>query len=95
MAAQEKVIDTFVELLKRDQLDENVPLEALERCVGYFNTMYPLMLGLNGNLNHNALLNDHVKALGVACDSIYTDSVTIRALIEVVIFITFIKISRC
>lgn len=83
MLAQEKVIDTFVELLKRDQLDENVPTEALERCVGYFNTMYPLILGLNGNLNHNALLNDHVKALSSACDCINTDSVAIRTLIEV------------
>lgn len=83
MVAQEKVIDTFVELLKRDQLDENVPTEALERSITYFNTMYPLMLGLNGNLNHNALLNDHVKALNSACDSISTDSSVIQALLEV------------
>lgn len=90
MLAQEKVIDTFVELLKRDQLDENVPTEALERCVGYFNTMYPLILGLSGNLNHNALLNDHVKALTAACDCIQTDSTVMRTLLEVRVFKIFL-----
>lgn len=83
MSAQEKIVDSYIELLKRDQLDENVPSEAIERCVGYFNTMYPIILGINGHLNHSTLLNDNVKALNSACDSINTDSVVIRTLIEV------------
>ncbi|XP_017784402.1 PREDICTED: dynactin subunit 1 isoform X2 [Nicrophorus vespilloides] len=82
MGAQEKVIDGFVELVKRDQLDENVPTEILEKCVGYFNTMYPVLLSTENKLNHTQLLNDTVKMLVAACDGINNDALVIRTLIE-------------
>ena len=38
MSAHEKAgIDFFIELLRKDQLDENVPMTALEKCTNYFN----------------------------------------------------------
>lgn len=80
MLAQEKSVDNLIELLKRDQLDENVPTEALERCINYFNYMYPLLLSEDSQLNHNQLLIDNVKALNSALDSISTDASAIRAL---------------
>lgn len=82
MSAQEKVIDRFVDLVKRDQLDENVPLEALEKCVGYFNTMFPVLFGIENIQNHTQLLNDNVKSLANACDAINNDALVIRNLIE-------------
>lgn len=82
MLAQEKIIDGFIELVKRDQLDENVPTDAMEKCVTYFNTMYPMLLGTENILNHSQLLNDNVKALGSACDGINNDAIVIRCLIE-------------
>jgi dynactin 1 len=71
-----------VELVKRDQLDENVPTETLEKCVGYFNTLFPVLLGPENRLNHTQLLVDNVKSLVSACDGFTTDSMVIRNLIE-------------
>lgn len=83
MAAQEKILDGFVELVKRDKLDENIPTDTLEKCVAYFNTMYPMLLGIENKINHTQLLSDNVKVLSSACESINTDAVVIRNLIEV------------
>ncbi|XP_044259661.1 dynactin subunit 1 isoform X3 [Tribolium madens] len=82
MASYEKIIDGFIELVKRDQLDENVPTEALEKCVGYFNTLFPVLLGPENRLNHTQLLVDNVKSLMSACDGFNNDSIVIRNLIE-------------
>ncbi|KAK9873195.1 hypothetical protein WA026_021428 [Henosepilachna vigintioctopunctata] len=82
MAAQEKVIDGYVELVKRDQLDENVPTEALEKCVSYFNTLFPIILGTEVRINHTQLLSDNVKLLISACDGLNNDALVIRNLIE-------------
>ncbi|XP_039301588.1 dynactin subunit 1-like, partial [Nilaparvata lugens] len=48
MMQQEKVVDSYIEMMKRDQLDENVNTDALERCVTYFNTTHPLFLLASG-----------------------------------------------
>lgn len=90
MAAQEKIIDGFIELIKRGQLDENIPTDALEKCVAYFNTMYPVLLGPEMKLNHSYLLCDSVKTLQHACDGINNTALVIRNLIEVLtkLFIT-------
>ncbi|KAJ8931890.1 hypothetical protein NQ314_015159 [Rhamnusium bicolor] len=82
MAAQEKVIDGFVELVKRDQLDENVPTEALEKSVGYFNTLFPVLLGSDIKINHTQLLGDNVKCLLAVADGFTVDATVIRCLIE-------------
>lgn len=84
MAAQEKIIDGFMELIKRDQLDENVQLEALEKCVGYFNSLFPVLLGTDIKLNQTQLVGDYVKALISATDCFNVDASVIRCLIEVV-----------
>ncbi|XP_031349690.1 dynactin subunit 1 isoform X2 [Photinus pyralis] len=78
IAAQEKVIDGFVELIKRDQLDENIHSETIERCVNYFNTLYPILLGLDSHQNHTVLLNDNIRALTCACEGLNTDAMVIR-----------------
>ncbi|XP_049823261.1 dynactin subunit 1 isoform X2 [Aethina tumida] len=82
MAAQEKIVDGFIELIKRDQLDENVPTDALEKCVGYFNTLFPVLLGPENRLHHTQLLNDNVRTLLSASDGFNTDALVIRTLIE-------------
>lgn len=81
--AQEKIIDGYVELVKRDQLDENIPMEALEKCVGYFNTVYPVLLGPENKSNHTQLLLNNVKSLTAACDGITTEAIVIRNIIDV------------
>lgn len=83
MAAQEKIIDGFMELIKRDQLDENLQLEALEKCVGYFNSLFPVLLGAEMKLNQTLLIGDYVKCFISATDCFNVDASVIRCLIEV------------
>lgn len=80
---QEKIIDSFVELVKRDKLDENIPTEALEKCLGYFNTMYPILLGLENKQNHSQLIINNLKAINAACDGMSNDALIIRTIIDV------------
>ncbi|XP_018575471.1 dynactin subunit 1 isoform X5 [Anoplophora glabripennis] len=82
MAAQEKIIDGYVELVRRDQLDENVPTEALEKSVAYFNTLFPVLLGSDLTINHTQLLSDNVKCLLSVADGFAIDATIIRSLIE-------------
>lgn len=83
IAAQEKVLDGYVELVKRDQLDENVPIEALEKCVTYFNNLFPVILGNDVKINHTRLVSDNIRCLSSACDGFNNDAMVIRNLIEV------------
>jgi hypothetical protein len=73
----------LIRLLSCPQLDENVTTEALERCIAYFNTVYPVLLGGEVKANQTHLLGDSGRALSSACDSIRTDAVAIRTLIQV------------
>lgn len=83
MAAQEKIVDSFVELIKRDQLDENVPTEPLEKCVAYYNTLFPVIFGSDIKINQAQLLSDYIKSLSAAVDGFNLDAAVIRCLIEV------------
>uniref|UniRef100_A0A1B6KU69 Dynactin subunit 1 n=1 Tax=Graphocephala atropunctata TaxID=36148 RepID=A0A1B6KU69_9HEMI len=85
MAQQERALDGYIDLHKRDQLDENVNSDSLEKCVNYFVTMHPLLLLASGEtkVHQGHLVNDLGKALQAACDSIHTDTTTIQALIKV------------
>ena len=65
------------------QLDENMTTEALEHCIAYFNTIYPVLLGGETKMNQTRLLGDIGRALSSACDSIRTDAVVIQTLIQV------------
>ena len=73
----------LIDLLSCSQLDENVTTEALEHCIAYFNTIYPVLLGGETKMNQTHLLGDIGRALSSACDSIRTDAIVIRTLIQV------------
>lgn len=55
MAVQEKAIDMLIDLAKRDQLDENLSLDATERCCSYFCTIYGIYFG-EENFTHQSQL---------------------------------------
>ncbi|XP_074029594.1 dynactin subunit 1 isoform X2 [Leptinotarsa decemlineata] len=82
MAGQEKIIDGYVELIKRDQLDENVPVEVLEKCVIYFNNLFPVLLGPTVQNNQTQLLADNVKCLSAVVDGFTVDALILRSLME-------------
>ncbi|XP_046435781.1 dynactin subunit 1 isoform X1 [Neodiprion fabricii] len=82
MAAQEKSLDSLIELAKRDQLDENLPMDAIEKCSGYFSTMFSILFGEDLMANQARLVTDGTRTLASACDAIATDASAIKALID-------------
>ena len=62
MSAHERAVDFYIELLRKDQLDENVPIETIEKCMNYFQQIYPLYLGQPGLLDHGQVLADCLKS---------------------------------
>lgn len=82
MAAQEKSLDSLIELAKRDQLDENLPMEAIEKCCAYFATMFSVLFGESMAVNQARLIVNGTRTLGSTCDAISTDATAIKALIQ-------------
>ncbi|XP_020284399.1 dynactin subunit 1 isoform X2 [Pseudomyrmex gracilis] len=82
MAAQEKSLDSLIELAKRDQLDENLPMDAIEKCCVYFATMFSVLFGENTAINQARLIVNGTRTLGSSCDATSTDARAIKALIQ-------------
>lgn len=82
MAAQEKSLDSLIELAKRDQLDENLPMEAIEKCCTYFATMFSVLFGESTAVNQARLIVNGTRTLGSTCDAISTDATAIKTLIQ-------------
>ncbi|XP_050534723.1 dynactin subunit 1 isoform X2 [Daktulosphaira vitifoliae] len=81
MMIQEKVLNGYIEMLKIDQLDENVNTENLEKCVAYFNNVYkPLIQDFHPHYEH--LLLDNISLLFAACNTIQTDANIIKCVIQ-------------
>ncbi|XP_025206308.1 dynactin subunit 1 isoform X2 [Melanaphis sacchari] len=81
MTIQEKVLNGYIEMLKIDQLDENVNTENLERCVAYFKNVYaPLIQDFNPHYEH--LLLDNILVLSAACNTIQTDANIIKCVLQ-------------
>jgi len=71
MSVHEKSsIDFYIELLKRMQLDENVPLEAAEKGQHYFQQIFGLHLEEGEKINCPQFLRDHVRAIASAVDAL-------------------------
>lgn len=82
MQAQEKMVDEIVDLLKANQLDENSSTDNLEKCVTFFNAMYLVLLSGEDLLNETQIVRDCTASISAACDSISTDSIVIKTLIQ-------------
>ncbi|XP_017758177.1 PREDICTED: dynactin subunit 1 isoform X2 [Eufriesea mexicana] len=80
MAAQEKSLDCLIDLAKKDQLDENLPMDAIEKCCGYFCTMFSVLFG--ETINHARLIVNGTRMLESSCDAITTDAAAIKTLIQ-------------
>jgi len=68
MSQQEKALDMYVDLLRKDQLDENIQLDPLEKIMTYFNSIYTAHFS---SLCHGvSLLTDHSKVLLAVSDGL-------------------------
>lgn len=81
MAVQEKALDFYIDLLRKDQLDENVNIDALIKSVMYFYNLYSVHLA-SERIDCNVLMGDHMKLIGAACEAINTDISSVKALLD-------------
>ncbi|KAG1678658.1 Dynactin subunit 1 [Nymphon striatum] len=81
MAVQENIIDTFIDLLRRDQLDENKSLELLEKSVLYFESLYSVHLEKEV-VNQAQLITDHTHMFSSATNSIDANLQRIKVLLQ-------------
>lgn len=81
LAVQEKAIDFYIELLRKDQLDENITLETLEKSLTCFQNIYSQHLS-DEKVDCTALMSDTSKLLNVACESIGTEISRLKVLMQ-------------
>ncbi|XP_034942305.1 dynactin subunit 1-like isoform X2 [Chelonus insularis] len=82
MAAQEKSLDSLIYLAKKDQLDENISLEAIEKCCAYFGTMLSVLFGDSFMANQCRMVINGTRTLGSFCDAITTQAIAIKTLLD-------------
>ncbi|GBN86265.1 Dynactin subunit 1 [Araneus ventricosus] len=81
MAVQEKALDYYIDLLRKDQLDENVNLDGLNKCVMYFFNLYSVHLA-SERVDCSQLMGDYMRIIGASCESIRTDISSIKMLLD-------------
>lgn len=69
MSVHEKSVDFYIELLKKSQLDENVPLDHLEKGLQYFQHIFPLHLG-SEKIDPPSFFRSHLKATTSAFEAL-------------------------
>ena len=69
MSAHEKAVDFYLELLRKDQLDENVPMDVMDKSLNYFQQIYPNHMEISHNdLNHLQIITDQLKSYTTGSD---------------------------
>jgi len=81
---KENVLDTYIDMLKKDQLDENVNTESLERAVVFMKSMLKTLLLETNDVKilQGQWLGDLGKAILSGIDSINTDALTIQVIVQ-------------
>ncbi|XP_044598669.1 dynactin subunit 1-like isoform X2 [Cotesia glomerata] len=82
MLAQEKAVDSLIYLAKKDQLDENVSTEAIEKCCVYFGTMFSVLFEDSSMANQPKMILNGTKTLGNLCDALTVEASSIKTLLD-------------
>lgn len=82
MVAQEKSLDQLIELAKKDQLDENLNLDSIEKCSTYFINMYCVLFGESDLTNQARLVVNGTKMLENACEAMLNDAAAVKTLVD-------------
>jgi dynactin 1 len=81
MSVHEKAgLDFYIELLRKSQLDENVPIENVEKSLQYFQHIYPLHLGAE-KLDHPVFLTSHLKSITSAFEALSAEFTVAKVLL--------------
>ncbi|KAK3094997.1 hypothetical protein FSP39_008880 [Pinctada imbricata] len=80
MSAHETSVDYFIELLRKDQLDETISMDLLEKSIVYFQQLYSVHL-VHEKVDCTAMMADQVKVVQSATECISTDIARLRVLL--------------
>ncbi|XP_076437452.1 dynactin subunit 1-like isoform X2 [Babylonia areolata] len=80
MSAHEKSLDHYIDMLRKDQLDETVSLDLLVKSIGFFQQLYSVHLS-NERVDCTSLMCDGVRNVLSACDCITTDITRLKILL--------------
>ncbi|XP_072177873.1 dynactin subunit 1-like isoform X1 [Diadema setosum] len=81
IAPHERCVDHMLDLLKKDQLDENVSMENLQRAIEYFEHLYSVHL-LQEEIDNTALMSDHIAIMSSASDCVALEIRKLRVLMQ-------------
>jgi len=81
MSVYEKGVEFYIDLLQRDQLDENVPVTNLEKSVSYFETVYPVHL-CDQKTDCPSFMADHARLLAAGLDYVAIEVKRIKVLMD-------------
>lgn len=81
MAIHEKALDYFIDMLRKDQLDETVSLDYFEKSLAYFQQLYSVHLS-NEKVDCTYLIGDQVRLALAACDCIQVDISRLKMLLQ-------------
>ncbi|KAK7109531.1 dynactin subunit 1-like isoform X4 [Littorina saxatilis] len=80
MSAHEKTLDHYIDMLRKDQLDETVSLEMLDRSIAFFQQLYSVHLA-SERVDCTSLMCDSVRSVLSACDCVTTDISRLKILL--------------
>ncbi|BFZ01398.1 hypothetical protein BsWGS_04438 [Bradybaena similaris] len=80
MTAHEKTVDYFIDLLRKDQLDETVSVDLLEKSISFFQQLYTVHLS-HERVNCTHLMSYTVRVVLSACDAISTEITRLKILL--------------
>ncbi|XP_064631573.1 dynactin subunit 1-like isoform X2 [Lineus longissimus] len=81
LAVHEKTLDMLIDLLRKDQLDENLNLDNLEKSIAYFKHLYSVHLS-HEKVDCTSMMNDLVKTTSAACDAVHVDLMRMKILLS-------------
>ncbi|KAL8613299.1 hypothetical protein ACOMHN_052539 [Nucella lapillus] len=80
MAAHEKTLDHYIEMLRKDQLDETISLDMLDKSIAFFQQLYTVHLA-SERVDCTNLMCDAVRSVLSACDCVNTDISRLKILL--------------
>ncbi|XP_055894573.1 dynactin subunit 1-like isoform X2 [Biomphalaria glabrata] len=80
MTAHEKSVDYFIDLLRKDQLDETVSVDLLEKSISFFQQLYTVHLS-HERVDCTHMMSSDVRIVLSACDAIATEITRLKILL--------------
>jgi dynactin 1 len=78
LTLHERVMDALIDLLKKEQLDESVPLNGIDKAINHFENLISNRLSFEPQSGAIDKFNDQVKVVTAACDYCSLEIIRLR-----------------